>query len=392
MRVLIFAPQLPYPPRQGTAIRNWGLLKRLAVQHAITLATLAHPGEVVHPDLQAACARVVTVPPPARTRADRLRGLLRPTPDLAQRLATPAVVEAARAAGPFDAIIYEGLEMTFALDQITAPVTVYDAHNAEYVIQRRAFWSDVRQPRRWLAAAYSLTQWPRIARYEAAVSARVTHVACVSAEDAAALRALNPRLQPLVIPNGIDLHDYDLAQVTAMRWDAPTCVFTGKMDYRPNVDAVLWYAQAIHPRVRAVVPQAQLVVVGQQPTPAVQALHGQAGITITGAVADARPYIAGADVYVAPLRMGGGTRFKLLEAMMLERPIVSTPIGAEGFAVRDGVEMRLAESPAAFAQAVVQVLADRALARALGQGGARFARAHYDWDRIVPRLAEALTG
>lgn len=390
MRLLIFAPQLPYPPRQGTAIRNWGLLKRLARQHSITLAVLLAPGETVHPVLRETCAAILAAPAPMRTRADRLRGLLRATPDLAQRLAAPALHAAVRSAGPFEAVIYEGLEMTPYLETARAPLRLYDAHNAEYVIQRRAFWNDARQPRRWLAAVYSLTQWPRIARYEAQVCARVNHVTCVSAEDASALRAIAPETQPVIVPNGIDVADYDPARITPQVWDAPTVVFTGKMDYRPNVDAALWYAQAVHPLVRAVVPQAQFWVVGQQPTPAVQALHGRAGVHITGAVADTRPYIAGADVYVAPLRMGGGTRFKLLEAMMLERPIVSTPVGAEGFAVHDGVELRLAETPTAMAQAVVALLQDRVTARALGQGGARFARAHYDWELIVPRLAALL--
>jgi glycosyltransferase involved in cell wall biosynthesis len=164
------------------------------------------------------------------------------------------------------------------------------------------------------------------------------------------------------------------------------------MDYRPNVDAVMWFAAEIWPRIRAARPEARCLVVGQKPTQSVQALAGQAGVTVTGAVEDTRPYISGAGAYVAPLRLGGGTRFKLLEAMALGRPVISTTVGAEGFPVTSGRELLIADSPVDFAQAVLRVLADRGLGRALGEAGRAFVRAHYDWRVIVPKLETVYTG
>lgn len=394
MNLLFLTPQLPYPPQQGTTIRNWGLIKHLAARHSVTLLSFAEAGQAVAPELLAACERVLTAPAPQRTRAQRLHTLLSPHADLARRLWSPDFAHQLSSLLrdiTFDVIQIEGLEMAAYLSALrpSSSVIVYDAHNAEYVIQRRALMNDLRQPVRWPAALYSALQVPRLRAFETQVCGVAHAVSCVSAEDAAALQELVPTLAPAIIPNGIEVDEY--TAVSGQPSAVSRLVFTGKMDYRPNVDAVLWFADEIWPRIRAVRPEVEFVVVGQKPTEALRALHGRNGINITGWVEDARPHIAGAAVYVAPLRMGGGTRFKLLEAMALARPIVSTRLGAEGFAVALGREMMLADAPADFAEAVLVVLDDSARAEALGQAGLSFVRAGYDWSAIVPKL-ETLYG
>lgn len=394
MKLLFLTPQLPYPPQQGTAIRNWGLIKHLAARHSITLLSFAETGQTVAPELREACARVFTAPAPTRTRVQRLRTLASPHADLARRLWSPDFAQQLSTLlrdTTFDAIQIEGLEMATYLSLLrpSSAVIVYDAHNAEFIIQRRALLNDLRQPARWPAALYSAVQVPRLRAFERAVCNAARAVSCVSAEDAAALQELVPALSPAVIPNGITVDEY--TAIHRLPSAVRRLVFTGKMDYRPNVDAVLWFADEIWPRIRAGQPDVEFVVVGQKPTEAVRALHGRNGIHITGWVDDARPPIAEAAVYIAPLRMGGGTRFKLLEAMALARPIVSTRLGAEGFAVTPGREMLLADAPQDFAEAVLSVLNDSARAEALGQAGLRFVRGGYDWSAIVPKL-EALYG
>jgi glycosyltransferase involved in cell wall biosynthesis len=161
------------------------------------------------------------------------------------------------------------------------------------------------------------------------------------------------------------------------------------MDYRPNIDAVVWFAQEIFPKIKNEIPESQFVIVGQKPTQAVKNLESINGIKVTGAVDDIRPHIGGATVYVAPLRMGGGTRFKLLEAMALKKPIVSTPIGAEGFAIQNGREMLLADAADSFAQAVITLLRDESKRRALSEAGYEFVK-RYDWGEIVPRVERIL--
>lgn len=390
-RLLFLTPQLPYPPRQGTAIRNWGLIKHLSARHDVCVLAFAEPDGPPAEPLRAACRRVVTVPAPRRTRLERLRTLFSLQPDLAERLASAEFAAALTnllREESFDFVHLEGLELARYLPQLSAVRVrvVYDAHNAEHVLQRRAFETDLRQLRRWPAALYSWLQGPRLKRFEAETLRAVHAVTCVSPEDAAALRAIVPGLQPTLVPNGIDVQDYvDFRQRSSVS-RSPSLVFTGKMDYRPNVDAVLWFAADIWPRIRARQPEAQFVIVGQKPTAPVRALHGQHAITVTGAVDDVRPYIAGAGAYVAPLRLGGGTRFKLLEALALQTPIVSTTVGAEGFAVENGRELLLADSPADFAEAVLRVLADAKLGERQAEAGLACVRANYDWSVIVPAL------
>jgi glycosyltransferase involved in cell wall biosynthesis len=282
----------------------------------------------------------------------------------------------------------EGLELGRYLHTVrrVAPGvhTVYDAHNAEISIQRRALASDRQDPRRWPAALYSRLQLQPLARFETAVCRLADAVTVVSTVDGSTLAALAPGLTPIVVPNGIDLDDYFLTRPPAV--NAAVIAFTGKMDYRPNVDAAIWFANKIMPLVQAHRPEAVFQIVGQGAPPQLTRAGDRPGIVVTGAVPDARPYISRAAVYVAPLRMGGGTRFKLLEAMALARPIVSTRIGAEGFEVESGRELLLADTPDEFAAAVQRLFDDVELAARLGACGREFVRRSYSWDTILPRL------
>jgi glycosyltransferase involved in cell wall biosynthesis len=213
-------------------------------------------------------------------------------------------------------------------------------------------------------------------------------VIAVSDADADALRQLDPALKVHVIPNGVDTADYQRETVVPIELPSNSLVFTGTMDFRPNVDAVLWFAREVWPSVKAAIPDAHLVIVGQRPHVRLNVLENDPLIIITGGVEDARPYIAGATVVVIPLRMGGGTRLKLLEAFALQAPVVSTTLGAEGFDVTSGQELLLADDAGSFAQSIVELINDRARATALGQAGRSLAVDRYDWQRIVPMFEE----
>ncbi len=208
----------------------------------------------------------------------------------------------------------------------------------------------------------------------------------VSEPDATALRALEPGLHVEVILNGIDLDTYTPAQLV----EPPprVLVFSGKMDYRPNIDAVLWFADEVLPQVLSTLPDVRFQIVGQAPHARLDRLRSNPAIEITGAVADVRPYLADAGVYVMPLRVGGGTRFKALEAMALGKAIVTTSLGVEGIDVRNGSELLIADDPLPFAQAVLTLL-DPAQAQ-LRVHLASSARTHvarvYDWQKIIGGL------
>ncbi len=400
MRVLFLTPQLPYPPHQGTALRNWGLISHLAARHEIWLLSFDERPEDARGELPAplrqACRSVAIAPAPARAPGARLRTLVTSTlPDMAWRLWSPTfkrMLHAHLCSHHFDVVQFEGIELArYMIDAARLPHSarfVFDAHNAEYVLQQRTFQADARNLRRWHGAGYSFVQWQRLRAFERRALRVADAVLCVSPEDATALQRLEPSVRPAVISNGIDVAHYANFDFPAPASRAPTLVFTGKMDFRPNVDAVLWFARRVWPAVKQAHPGARWLIVGQKPSPRLAPLRADPDIALTGQVDDVRFYIAQADVYIAPLLAGGGTRFKLLEAMAMRRAIVSTSLGCEGFPVTSGREMIVADRPEEFAGAVAELLRSPSRRIALGEGAYRFVSANYDWRAIAPELEQ----
>jgi glycosyltransferase involved in cell wall biosynthesis len=193
----------------------------------------------------------------------------------------------------------------------------------------------------------------------------------------------------VVVPNGVDTKLYAEQGLALSEGTGPgssDLVFTAKMDFRPNVDAVLWFVQKVLPAIRSEMPQVRFWVVGKDPHPRLASLRDDPGVVITGWVDDVRPYIDAAAIYVIPIRIGGGTRLKVLEAMAMSKAIVSTSVGCEGFALESGRELEMADEPAAFSARVLALLKDPDRRRVLGETARRFAEDNYDWRSIVPLL------
>jgi glycosyltransferase involved in cell wall biosynthesis len=162
--------------------------------------------------------------------------------------------------------------------------------------------------------------------------------------------------------------------------------FVGKMDFRPNIDAMTWFVEDILPRIRAEIPLAHLVIVGQKPAPRIQALAQNPGVEITGWISDTRPFVADAAVYVVPLRMGSGTRLKVLEAMAMGKAIISTTRGVEGIACTPNDDVVIADTSTAFARAVIELLRDPQRRRELGRNARALVESKYDWRAIIPQF------
>jgi glycosyltransferase involved in cell wall biosynthesis len=315
------------------------------------------------------------------------------------RLANPeahALVEGMIATQSYDIVQAEGIEMAAygwqalrSLPAATRPAFVFDDHNAEYLLQKRAALVDLQRPRRWPAALYSLIQWQKLSHYERTICRAADAVLAVSDPDRHALRRLHSKIEPVLLPNGIDLNGYTPTPLPATN-DCPTLTFTGKMDYRPNIDAVLWFANTVLPLVLAQMPHVCFQIVGMNPHSRLDSLREDPAITLTGAVDDPQPYIQKAAVYVVPMRVGGGTRFKVLEAMASGKAMVSTSLGVEGIAVTDGQELLIADEPENFAARIVELLRDQreggARTRALGEAAYHFVESNYTWERIIPWL------
>ncbi len=405
-RVLMITPQSPYPPRQGAALRNYHLLARLARHASVDLLTFVDPGQP-RPEqspLGTLCHHVYAHPTPSRSLLQRLQTLLLSlTPDLVTRLDDEAmhrlVGDLAKGTA-YDVILVEGLEVAaYAFTYLAhlkngeRPRLVYDAHNAEYMLQMRAFVTDAMSPLRWPAAMYSLLQWLKLRRYERWLCQQADHVVAVSEADRDNLRRLGVETPITVVPNAVDVAYYDEYNAngpTDIAMSPMSLVFTGKMDFRPNVDAVLWFLDEVWPRVRQAIPDAQFYVVGRSPHKRLFSRAETPGLFITGEVPDVRPYLKQAQVYVAPLRVGGGTRLKLLEAMAMRKAIVSTTVGAEGYPVEPGKHLFIADDAASFAEAIVILLEDPDLRDQLGEAAHAFVAEHYDWDAVFPRFLEAL--
>jgi glycosyltransferase involved in cell wall biosynthesis len=413
-------------------MRIYQIIRGLAVRHDVACLTFA-PDEAAERALEPlrAVCRVLVVrgPQPRSTLRRAWTTLASPLPDMALRNTSRAYAGALRqllSAERFDIIQAESIEMAGYLQiadcrlqisdwddsktakQVRLPLRILDQFNAETVLQKRAALTSLRSIvdqsaicnlqsaiRGLAGGGYSLVQWLKLARYERQAMRGVDTVAAVSEEDRRALLRLQPAARIGVVPNGVDTAHFSRATLVSERagplsLGANTLVFSGTLDFRPNIDAVVWFVHEALPRIRAQRPDARLLVVGKRPAPALRALAAQGVLTLTGEVPDARPYIAGAAAYVVPMRIGGGVRLKLLEALSLEAPIVSTDMGAEGVAgLRGDEHCLLADDPAGFAAAALRLLDDPALGHALGAAGRELVRERYDWKAIVPRL-EAL--
>jgi glycosyltransferase involved in cell wall biosynthesis len=404
MRILFLTGQVPYPPHAGGAMRVFGLLDGLRAHgHTLDLMTFSDNPQIdiKSTPLGQICKDIIALSTPHRTTSTRLKDLiLSGRADMERRNYSPqfeAQLKTQLSIQKYDLVHIESLEMApyitvIKTQQPRLPV-IYDSFNAEYDLQRLMFEIDRRDPSKLLVAFYSFIQWQRLAHFEREVCRTVDYVIAVSEADAEAFRKLLPGVKVAVVHNGIYTEEYirpaqSIAPHTAPQIElggAPL-LFTGSMNYRPNVDAVQWFADNVLGEVRKIVPEARLFVVGNNPHPRLDALRQRPDVEVTGYVQDVLPFLHGAAVYVAPLRMGSGTRLKLLQAMAAGCAIVSTSIGAQGLAVESGRDMMIANDALTFAQNTITLLREPELRERLTQSAYKLVSSQYDWSAILPNL------
>ncbi len=343
MDVLFVAHRLPFPPDRGDRIRGYHLIRHLAERARVHLVAFAdNAGEaVVAPEfreLLASCSVVVRRKSRARAAAEALAV---DKPLSLTAFADLRIGAAIERVGPVDAAYIFSGQMAQYLPLATARTVMdfVDLDSAKFA----DYAAEARGPMRWVYAREARL----LDAFERAVAARVDASLFVSAAEAALL----PGAQ--VLENGIDAVHFDPARVRPVAERGPLIVFTGQMDYPPNIEAVRWFARDVLPTVRAMHPQARFAIVGRAPTAAVRALAGEA-VIVTGEVDDVRPWLAAAAVVVAPLRIARGVQNKVLEAMAMARPVVATPAAAEG--IDHAGTIHVADGAAAFAACVSALL------------------------------------
>ncbi len=402
MKILLLTPDLPYPSESGAALRNMGIIRGLrAAGHELTLLSFrASPESPSSSPLTELCRTVQTVALPKRTRSDRLITLLTSSQaDLESRLASAAYERALRQilqSQAFDIVQFSGIELGGYLDVILAEKggakVVYDALNAEADLQRVIARVDAGQFKRLPAALYSATQARRLARFEERVCTGVDAVIAVSGEDRDLLGCYGGA--PItVMSNGIAVAEYrpPANQTRSLRH----IVFSGKMDYRPNVDAAEWLCQQILPQVWEREPTVSLSIVGRNPHPRLIVLAQDPRIKLTGWVGSVLPFLHEAALFVVPLRMGSGTRLKILQAMAAGCAVLSTSIGAAGLNSEVRGALEIADAADDFARAIVTLLQDDSRRQTLGARALEAVGEYYDWQVLMPNLLcvyESLTG
>jgi glycosyltransferase involved in cell wall biosynthesis len=309
-----------------------------------------------------------------------LRSWLTPLPVSVYKCRNAALTaEVVRASGDgkFDLCVADFL---YAVPNVglvgSTPVLLFE-HNVEYMIWRRASATSTNPIRRALLGL----EWRKMRRYEMRACRQAKLTITVSEDDRLMLDEDVPESRKVAIPTGVDVGYFDSDDDTLEQPEE--IVFTGSMDWHPNEDAMCYFINSILPLLRREAPEVSLTIVGRNPSRQLRDAATAAGVTVTGTVDDVRPYIQRASVYVVPLRIGGGTRLKIYEALAMGKAVVSTTIGAEGLPLEEGVHILRADEPDAFAGKVLDLLRNRARRKELGLAGRRLMEREYSWSRVA---------
>ena len=392
-RVLYLIHRFPYPPDKGDRIRSWHVLKTLGRTADVSVVTFADepPAAEHRRTLAAACERLEVIPTSRAGRSARAGwGLLGGRSATEGAFASPAFAAAVRRVAADrrpDAVLLSCGGLGRSLDD---PALRGVPAVADFVDLDSLKWADYAAASRGPAALLYRTEARRLRAAERALLDRCEAGVFVTAAEAAlgreSLGAGDGKVR--AVTNGVDLDYFRPAPASAA---VPGRVaFLGAMDYRPNVDAAIWFCDRVWPAVRDRVPGATLELVGRRPVAAVRRLAGADGVTATGTVPDVRPHLAAAAVSVAPLRIARGLQNKVLEAMAAGRPVVASGGAAEGLDAGHGRDLLVADEPAAWADAVAGLLGDDARRAELGAAARRYVERHHDWDTCLAPLAALL--
>jgi sugar transferase (PEP-CTERM/EpsH1 system associated) len=398
MRILYFSSRECWPVNSGARLRDYHLARQLARHASVTYVGLPYPDqpEPAHsgdglPPPEEVFERMLRIPKArAYVAANLIKGLLGPTPVTVWNCTTPEIASALAQLGretAFDSIQMEGVHLVRYIPILrefpNRPPIVCDWHNIESELMWRYSENEPTLPRR----LYARRTAALIERVEAELLRAADVHTVVSEREVAKLRAVVPNADLRVIENGVDTAYFDNPEIATGGAEARSVVFVASMDYHANIDAAIYFARDIWPSVRQRLGEGyRFTIVGKSPSPEVLALRNQPGITVTGTVPDVRPYYRDALAVVVPLRVGGGTRLKILEAMAAGVPVVSTTLGAEGLDVHPGHDILTADTPAEMAAAIASLRDQPERWRQISDAGRELVARTYDWQILGDRL------
>ena len=389
MKLLMLSPSFP-SPTWGFRTRNYYLLKTLARKHTISLLSLVNRSEIEECDLSLLkdfvhTAQIVVRPAPPSKRLQQLMCILR---GRSYFLEYNSSTEMQRALDlllleeHYDAVLFESaLIAGYRLPE--GVKCIVDQHNIEHEL----LWRTYQHETAWLRKWYNRLESRLLRPMEIERCSKADVVLTTSERERLLLKSILPHSIIEVVPNGVDIEAF---RHNALGEVPGQIIFTGAMNYYPNIDAVTFFAQRCWPLIRAQIPGATWAIVGYDPVPEVRRLAELPGVTVTGSVPDVRPYLAASTVAITPLQIGGGTRLKILEALAMQKAVVSTSIGCEGLSVVPGEHLVVEDEPEALAQAVVAFLNNPEMRAAYGSAGRALVEAEYSWEHCVGRLLRVL--
>jgi sugar transferase (PEP-CTERM/EpsH1 system associated) len=395
MRCLFLFPFLPFPPDDGARVRMWKILTALARRNDVEVVSLVDGGPRDREGVAAMRETgldVTAIAHDTGLRKAAIRALRNGRSLYSSRYVSAelrrVLLDRLRSR-PYDVVqcdfFYMGAYRPGADTAEHPPVWVLHEHNVEY--QLAASLAAAQHGVRSLPyRVYAQWEAARRRREELGVCSRMDHVVTVTKHDAGVLREALPALPVTVVPTGVDL-DYFEPSGRSDLDVRPSATFVGKMDYRPNVDAARWFCAEILPLIRERVPEFRFRIVGSDPPTSIQGLRGS-NVEITGWVPDVRPHLRRATVVVAPLLAGSGIRVKILDALAMAKPVVSTSIGCQGIGVEDDVHLLVRDRAADFAAAVVDLIHDDDRRDRLAREGRLFVEQHYGWPELVRRVED----
>jgi polysaccharide biosynthesis protein PslH len=394
LKVLLLSPMAPSPPRFGAQARTHGLLSNLGERHDLT-AIVFHD-DLETPDIsrsamQAYCREVIFVRNPQRSDGWRRR-VLQARSWLSRRsfqrhqFAAPIlqeVLDRVLGSARFDVVFVNFPHLATHYDLrrspqgTVPPVVIIDSHDIHYDLARQVAKSTAPFGQR----LHARLNWRKLEREELAAYIAADGVCVCSTADQKRLAVDAPSATTVVIPNAADVERLQ-PRPTDAKNDGRTVLFFGLLATVPNVDGVLYFLREIWPLVLASRPDARFLIIGANPAPSILA-HAGEGVTVVGPVDDLREHVSAATVVVVPLRLGSGTRLKILEAWAMERPVVSTALGAEGLDAEPGRHLLIANDPAGFARSVLRVLDEPGLAAQLSREGRALVAERYSWRGVA---------
>ena len=389
MRILWLKTELLHPVDKGGKIRTYNMLKELKRAHRVTYLTLDDGSASADDRAKATeyCHELICVPHQRREKftpgfyVELLLNLVSSQPYAIKKYTTAAMMqeiselERKRA---FDLLVCDFLAPAANVPRSLTTPTVLFQHNVEAMIWKRHYEVQANAVKK----AYLYGQWRKMWKFEKEMCQRFDSVIAVSADDREQMKREYGAQSVFDVPTGVDTEFFRPSG--AIETSPHNIVFTGSMDWLPNEDGIRFFLREIMPLIKRKVPDSTLTVVGRNPPASlVEMSKSDSSLIVTGRVDDVRPYIEKAAAYVVPLRIGGGTRLKIFEAMAMEKAVVSTTIGAEGLPLEHGVELLLADEPQAFADAVVKVLTDASYAAELGRRAAANVRQNHGWEPVT---------